>query len=92
MLPVASCNSRNRPNLALCPSLRIFPSLTAITGDPRFAKMLVPCAPGVVPIGIAAFAPFTRRVANRSTLSSAYFAAAATGKCPCTKPVNAPIN
>src|ERR1700722_10299887 len=92
MLPVESCNSMKCPSLALVPVLTIRRSLTAITGEPRLAKIDVPFVFGSESIAIAALAPLTLRLANATTESSAYFAAAATGKWPCTKPVNAPIN
>ena len=56
------------------------------------AKIDVPLLAGSESIGIAAFAPFTRRLASRSTQSSAYLAGAATGKWPWTRPVSAPIS
>ncbi len=78
------------PSRALEPTLRILPSLTAITGDPVRAKIEVPCVPGVEPIAIAALAFLTRALASATTESSAYSAGAATGKYPSTRPVSAP--
>ncbi len=61
------------------------PSLTAITGDPALAKMLVPLAAAVLLacaelIVTAALDPLTRVLAFWTTALSAYLAAAATGK------------
>ena len=42
MFPVASCNCTNRPSDASWPTFTILPSLTAITGDPGFAKIEIP--------------------------------------------------
>ena len=50
------------------------------TGEPGAAKIETPVVRGSEPIGIAAFAECTRRVASRSTASSAYLDGAATGK------------
>jgi hypothetical protein len=72
--------------------LTIFPSLTAITGEPCLAKMLVPVAPDCELIVIAAFELLTRCLASLVTELSAYLAGAATGKCPSTRPVSAPIS
>ena len=41
--------------------------------------------------GTAALDVFTRVLASLTTESSAYLAGAATGKCPSTRPVRAPI-
>ena len=41
--------------------------------------------------GTAALDPFTRVLASLRTESSAYLAGAATGKCPSTRPVSAPM-
>ena len=66
------------------------PSLTAITGEPGAAKTFVPVTPAFELIVIAAFEVLTRWVASFVTALSAYFAGAATGKCPSTSPVKAP--
>ena len=46
---------------------------------------------GSEPTGTAAFEVFTRVLASFRTELSAYLAGAATGKCPSTRPVSAPI-
>src|ERR1700735_3080112 len=80
-----------RPRRLLWPTLMILPSLAAITGDPCLAKIDVAFAESES-TGIAAFAEWTRRVASRSTLSSAYVARAATGNRPWASPVSAPMS
>ena len=69
----------------------IRPSLTAITGEPCFAKIR-PLLDGSEADRHRRVRPTHPLLANRPTASSAYFDGAATGKCPCTNPVNAPIN
>ena len=70
----------------------ILPSWTATTGEPAFAKMLIPRRVLLDSTGSAAFLPrATRRLASRSEMSSAYFAAAWTGNRPCVRPLSEPI-
>ena len=80
MLPVSSCSCTNLPHAALSPTLTIFPSFTAITGEFCFAKIETSLLFGSDPTGIAALPDLTRFLANAVTELSAYFEGAATGK------------
>ena len=73
------------------PTFMIVPSWTATTGEPAFAKMLIPRRVALETTGTAAFWPrATRRVASRSEMSSAYFDVAWTGNRPCVRPLSEP--
>ncbi len=67
------------PHLAFWPTFTILPSLTAITGESCLAKIETAWLVSEV-IGTAALPDLTCFLASASTLLSAYFDGAATGK------------